>query len=1290
MAGFTDPLAIGKVTTAEGTFTIQRGDQTIELGAGDFIYLDDVINAGGTSVGIAFADQTTMSVDPNSTMVIDDFVYDPENPTVGSMNANVLEGNFSFVSGQIAKVGADAMKVTTPVLTIGVRGTQVAGKANTEGEDNEIVLLPNEDGSVGQIMIKNESGEVLLTEAYQATTITDPYTVPTVPVILAKDVVLKKFASTIATTKRAEKVAKVERETEEAVKQKEEAEDEKEELEEEKEQLEEEAEELAEEKEELEEKVEELEEEKEEVEEAKEELEEKLEEVFEEKEEIEEKKEEVAEEIEQLEEELKDAPVQEREKIEQELEKLEEEFEEIEEEVQEIEKEIDTVAKEKVQVEKKVREIEKEFEQVQEDFSEIEQNIQVIEEEVLQVIEKEQIIEQEILLVEEKFEKIVQEFEVFQKEFVQEFEDFIPEEEIQQFMEEAPIELIEEFQENIIEKLEEEKINVQENENEVARDEDPFAEENVEKKLDELDEKQEELIEKADELMEKDMQLQEEAKQLEEEAKALEEEAQQLEKEAEEAYRNNDKEAIAEIEQKFEELDEEFQQIDENFQEIDEQYQEINEDFDQLNEEFIAIDEEFQEVFQTNENMPIRIPEDGPMYNEDNDVFDVPIDEQVEVNVEEFIQEEKQKVIENNQFSEEADNFFQSDEMQDVEVDENVRDMFIINTSQIDEFITGNTVDSADDYYAQEDEMDDYFNVVDNNEELYNTQLEADDWFDQFIEDLAQEQNINVAPWLDMPNDTTVSESLSTNSTLGYVYASDANGDQLTYSILSDASGKIAIDGNRLYLNSAFDDVSANTNYSVLLKVTDPYGASDVDEWIVTVSADQVLSTQLTKGFTYGDIATWGAKFSEDTVQDNWWNNKKALIVGNNDIVQGGSQGIRTRLKNLLEDEGYTVTVETNGNNIDAWSDVNKYEQVWDIYWMSHTYSTARKNTYEDYLQAGGSLYLGGELNAGVNVSTSYNQVNDSVEDMIQQVGGNFSYRSNNTVSSNTTFNSDYLVGPITASNNPAMQEPWGTPITTTDGSYIKANQVAAEWGPNVLNTNIQGTVMANMDFNYLTHTYPNNESPAGDNKWAKTYINWLAQEAELNSAIATYDTEYLPIWQHSAGGTDYHQLNHITEVEAFHVGDNVYIGGGMSHIDWAWDDSANTAYWAFNADMDGDVGSDDGDDHYGVIGYDRDGDGDLWEGTDTFDLDKIYINDDSEDYMAQDNDATGDYYFKVTPVTYTNNSWYVNENQTVTVANTTGYNGYLDLSSNTDFDNINYALIETESALISEVVVTA
>ena len=1341
MAGFTDPLAIGKVTTAEETFKIQRGDQTIEIGAGDFIYLDDVISAGGTSVGIAFADQTTMSVDPNSTMVIDDFVYDPENPTVGSMNANVLEGNFSFVSGQIAKVGADAMKVTTPVLTIGVRGTQVAGKANTEGEDNEIVLLPNEDGSVGQIMIKNESGEVLLTEAYQATTITDPYTVPTVPVILAKDVVLKKFASTIATTRKTEQVAKVERATEQAVKQKEEAEEEQQELEEEKEQLEEEAEQLEEEKEELEEKVEELEEEKEEVAEEKEEIEEKLEEVFEEKEQIEEKKEEVVEEIEELEEELAEANFQERQAIEEKLEKLEEEFEEIEEEVEEIEQEIKVVAKEKVAVEKKVREIEKEFVEAKEEFVEIEQKVEIVEKEVLQVIEKELVIEQEIKLVEEKFETIVQEFETFQQEFVQEFEDFIPEEEIQQFIEEAPQELIEEFQETIIEKLEEEKIKVQTNENEVRKDEEPediFSEENVEKELKELDEKQEELIEEVEELMEKDMELQAEAKEIdqerekaEEKAQELEQEARELEEAAEEAYANNDEEAIAEIEEQFQELEQQFEEVDEVFekveqkyQEIDQEYQELDQQFEEVNEQFIVIDEQFQEVIEFEERLQETLPVDvdyldrlkndyvqnpelenwerelleeeiqeleqqlednGPMYNEDDDVFDVPEEMQVDdIEVEQFIQEQREEVVENNVYAQEAEDFFENEEVvMNEEVTDQQRDLFIINTSEIETFIQGTDINSAEDYYAQEDEQADIYAVIDNNQTAYQDQIVVDEWFDQWVADLAEEQNINVAPWLDMPNDTTVSESLTVNTTLGYVYGSDANGDQLTYTILSDASGKIGISGNRLYLQSAFDNVDSNTDYAVLLKVTDPYGASDTDEWLVTVSAD--AATQYTKGVNYGGIATWGAKFSEDTVQDNLWANQTALVIS------GGNYGnLRTNVVNLLTDEGLTVTQINDQATVDTWAEVNSYSQIWNLNWSNSSnsgspsaYSTNMKNAYEDYLQAGGSLYLGGELNG-----STYNVINNSVVATVTQVGGHMTYGS--TTQSSVDLNAAYRVGPITSSTANKIS-PSAAVITTNDGSYMLSNNTAAEWGPDVLNNNIQGTVMTNMDFNYASSTgWPN-----ANQKWPElvsTYSNWLQQESENNASIATYDTEYIPLFADSYDQAAHTAQNDITEVEAFHLGDNVYIGGGMSHIDWAWDDSADVAYWAFNTDMDVDNGAipTQVDDHYGVIGFDADGDGDLWETTDTFDLDKIYIKDDSVDYMAQDADATSSYYFKVTPVKYSNGSWTFDTGQTVTVTNTTDYNQYLDLSSNTDFDNINYALIETESALISEVVVTS
>jgi len=138
------------------------------------------------------------------------------------------------------------------------------------------------------------------------------------------------------------------------------------------------------------------------------------------------------------------------------------------------------------------------------------------------------------------------------------------------------------------------------------------------------------------------------------------------------------------------------------------------------------------------------------------------------------------------------------------------------------------------------------------------------------------------------------------------------------------------------------------------------------------------------------------------------------------------------------------------------------------------------------------------------------------------------------------------------------------------------------------------------------------------------------------------------------------------------------------------WDD-VDAPYWAFNTDNDGTIFSSSNaeDDYYGVISVDADGDGDLFETTDTFSLDKIFIKDDSENFLVQDSDATGDYYLRIYPVTYSGGAWDVEESNGVVVSNTTGYNDYLDLSSNTDFDDINYALIESESALISEVIVT-
>ena len=216
-------LSIGTITIADGIVVIQRDNQSIELQEGDSIYLNDIIEAKGGSIGLTFTDETTFSIDAGSQIVVDEFVYDPGN--TGSMNINVLAGNFSYISGEISKMDGE-VEIVTPTATLTVQGTNVAGKVSLEGGGDQIVLLPNADGTVGQVLITNQSGSVLLTEAFQSTTIASAFMPPTVPVILPEEIVLKEFGTTINTIQKTKKKAQEEQAEEEQAEEKEEDEEE--------------------------------------------------------------------------------------------------------------------------------------------------------------------------------------------------------------------------------------------------------------------------------------------------------------------------------------------------------------------------------------------------------------------------------------------------------------------------------------------------------------------------------------------------------------------------------------------------------------------------------------------------------------------------------------------------------------------------------------------------------------------------------------------------------------------------------------------------------------------------------------------------------------------------------------------------------------------------------------------------------------------------------------------------------------------------------------------------------
>ncbi len=91
--------------------------------SGDEIFLGDRIVTGPAGgLQIMLLDGTTFSVGPNSSMVIDEFVYNPADGT-GKLNASITRGTLRLISGRLARQPQEAIRIKLPVATVGVRGT---------------------------------------------------------------------------------------------------------------------------------------------------------------------------------------------------------------------------------------------------------------------------------------------------------------------------------------------------------------------------------------------------------------------------------------------------------------------------------------------------------------------------------------------------------------------------------------------------------------------------------------------------------------------------------------------------------------------------------------------------------------------------------------------------------------------------------------------------------------------------------------------------------------------------------------------------------------------------------------------------------------------------------------------------------------------------------------------------------------------------------------------------------------------------------------------------------------
>lgn len=157
----SDESPVGAVEEVKGNATVTRADGSVEtITIGTPIYQGDVIETDAAgAVNIVFIDETSMAVSENARLAIDEYTFDPSTES-GTTNFSVLRGLFVFTSGLIGRDDPDDVSIDTPVGSIGIRGTVIAGEINPSGESNITVLE-------GAIVVTNGNGESVLSEQFQ-------------------------------------------------------------------------------------------------------------------------------------------------------------------------------------------------------------------------------------------------------------------------------------------------------------------------------------------------------------------------------------------------------------------------------------------------------------------------------------------------------------------------------------------------------------------------------------------------------------------------------------------------------------------------------------------------------------------------------------------------------------------------------------------------------------------------------------------------------------------------------------------------------------------------------------------------------------------------------------------------------------------------------------------------------------------------------------------------------------------------------------------------------------------
>lgn len=158
----------GYVQEVSGNVSAQVGTRTPErVGKGQTLVSNAIITTGPQSfAALKFADGTAILLKENTSFQVQNYAYNPKAPENASAIFNLLRGGLRLVTGLVTSRNRDALKVATPLATIGIRGTEFIA----ELVNPLYIQVIN-----GVITVTNAAGTVVFSAA-QAAVVANPST----------------------------------------------------------------------------------------------------------------------------------------------------------------------------------------------------------------------------------------------------------------------------------------------------------------------------------------------------------------------------------------------------------------------------------------------------------------------------------------------------------------------------------------------------------------------------------------------------------------------------------------------------------------------------------------------------------------------------------------------------------------------------------------------------------------------------------------------------------------------------------------------------------------------------------------------------------------------------------------------------------------------------------------------------------------------------------------------------------------------------------------------------------